>query len=288
MKPPVFVFQSVSNHGTSNPIVARLALQSFEMMKWVDLTEKEREAANKQLFDLHGRLLRCFECVRTLRQRESETLEKTRQIAANQNRTIPFVIGLQDEVETFLTSAKQFLRDLVGPFNTIYRANLKNDAAVFWDKAGGASAAEKWATAHFGTDNSLALLLREDAFWIGELIKRRNAREHPGDLSGTLVIENYRFVGPAVSAPSWRRDTKLGDGERSPVLPDLERHLIALLEFGEELIAQAVKLRPAHNHLEVYEIPEDKRDQKNPARFRVSLDAILLKSLAEADATSNS
>ncbi len=286
MTPPVFVFQSVSKYGTANPIVARLALQSFEMLKSIDLTDKERETASKQLYDLHNRLLRCYDCIRNLHERNEETIEKTGQIFAARNRSIPFIIGLQDEVETFLTSAKQYLRDLVAPMNVIYRSNLKHDAAVFWDKAGKSSAAEKWAAANIGADVGLVKILRDDADWIGELIKRRNAMEHPGDRSGTLVIENYRFTGPTVAPPQWRRDVEGREGDRSPILQDLDTYLVNLLEFGEEIVAHGVKARPLHEHLELYQIPEERRDPKNPARFQVGLDAFLMERLRQADEAS--
>ncbi|MBY5775678.1 hypothetical protein [Rhizobium leguminosarum] len=196
---------------------------------------------------------------------------------------MPYLINMDDDVENFLTSAKQYLRDLVAPFNKIFRATLKEDASVFWDSKGvDNSDAAVWSARAYGDDHSLTKTLRGDAPWIAELIKRRNAMEHPGGRCGTLILENYRLAGPTFAMPSWRRDSAGTKGNSSLLLPDLDHYLIAMLELGEEIVAQGVKIRPVHEHLDVYEIPADKRDRSNPKRFKVGLDTFLSEKLAEA------
>lgn len=275
--------QSISNHGTSNPIVARLGLQSIELLNWVDISDVERDDASSLIFELHKKLLRCHDCLEKLKENDRATVAGIRNIFGSGAMAIPYLINLQDEVENFLMVAKQYLRDIVAPINKIYRENLNEDSSIFWDKKGLASKAEAWAECKYGAGHRLTQMFRADATWIAELVKRRNAMEHPGGHSGSLILQNYRVVGPTIASPRWRRDVNGQHGQSSLILPDLELALTRLLEFGEEIVAQCVLTRPIHEHFTIYEIPPEKRSPDNPARFKVGPDAFLLERLAEAE-----
>ncbi len=57
-----FILKKVSDHGTSNPIVARLGVQTSDLIKFYPITDKQRE----DVFDIYHqkvrpRLLQCYE-----------------------------------------------------------------------------------------------------------------------------------------------------------------------------------------------------------------------------------
>ncbi|MBY5327189.1 hypothetical protein [Rhizobium leguminosarum] len=283
MRKPVFIMQKISSHGTSNPIVARLGLQSIDLLKWVDISDRERDSASSLMFELHKKLLRCYDCLERLKENDRAAIDGTKNGFGNGAMAIPYLINLQDEVENFLTVAKQYLRDIVAPINKLYRANLNEDSSIFWDKGGLDSKAAAWAERNYGFEHRLTQMFLTDATWIAELVKRRNAMEHPGGKSGSLILQNYRVVGPTIASPGWRRDVNGQQGQSSLILPDLELALTRLLEFGEDIVAQCVLTRPIHEHFTIYETPPERRSPGNPARFKVGPDAFLLKSLAEAE-----
>ena len=93
-----FSVSHILDHGTQNPIIARLAVQIF---------------------------LRCWEIVERYR---PEFIKQTgsykRPQAQSQIVVVPYVIGLEEECHNFLYEAKNFLRDLLKACNFSTERNL--------------------------------------------------------------------------------------------------------------------------------------------------------------------
>lgn len=268
---PAFVFQKVSNHGASHPVVARLTMQTDDLLKAVDVEKKTREAIMEVYMGQQTRLLHCFDIADRIFEERDRTLDAYISELRHGNTSIPYVIDLQVNAESFLLAAKQYLRDLVKALNLLFGASLPVEARVFWDKTGaGNSEIVKWAVAEFGKDHSITKMFADDDGWIAELVKKRNAVEHPGDKNGTLVIENFKLKGGRVVAPSWYRD-----GSKNPTPSDIFCDLHAMREnmltLGEDIVAVSVEQKGLSKILRVAEIPVEKRDPKTPKRLQLIL-----------------
>ena len=49
-----FIITKISNHGVSHPFVARLSVQTSELIKWADLSKEDKQALVHFLEALNG------------------------------------------------------------------------------------------------------------------------------------------------------------------------------------------------------------------------------------------
>jgi hypothetical protein len=85
----------------------------------------------------------------------------------------------------------------------------------------------------FGSEDDLSKLIKEDQeLWIKQLVRMRNAVEHPGGYAGHLHIHNFEAVlldgqsHPRLIEPSWH----LNDEPRVSIGHDLPVWLFAIIE----------------------------------------------------------
>ncbi len=271
VKTPTFIFHKMSNHGASHPVVARLTMQTDDLLRAVDIGQKARDDIMQVYFGLQNRLLHCYDLADKIFEARKRTLNEYVEQLRQGNNSIPFVIDLQMNAESFLLASKPYIRDLVKAINLLFGAKLPVDAKVFWDKTGaGNSDIVKWATAEFGKDHPITKMFADDDGWIAEMIKKRNAVEHPEDKNGTLVIENYRFKNGRVLPPSWYRD-----GSKNPnpsdIFADIATMRENMLTLGEDIVALALDHKGLSKVLRIVEIPVEKRDPKVPKRLQIGL-----------------
>src|SRR3984893_18043638 len=120
-QPKPFIVQKRSNHGTNNPIVARLSVQTIELLQFAALTEEARGKVFRTYNgDLQRSLLRCYDAVTRLQQARDTTLREVAVAVDQGARSVPFVIGLEDVVNTFLYEAKLYLRDALHVLNVFF------------------------------------------------------------------------------------------------------------------------------------------------------------------------
>ncbi|MCZ8179419.1 MAG: hypothetical protein O9309_10345 [Rhizobium sp.] len=282
-----FNMQLISNHGSTNPIVARLTLQTFELLKWIEISDAQQNRLTGLMHQTHLRLLRCYDHAYRIKLAERDQLEHWQASGPINPKKLPYVIDLEADVEGFLMTATQYLRDLVPVFNTLWGASLKPEARRFWRMRSQSSEAEKWSIKTLGPDHPLVPFLQANEPWIAELIKRRNAVEHREDGRDRLVIDNFRALGPTIAPPAWGRETQARKAVMSPIVAGMEELLSLLLSFGEELFVIAVMARPRWKHVVVREIPEEMRNPNCPIRFITTLDEEMAKHLTEAASRTN-
>lgn len=275
MKPP-FIIQKTSNHGTENPIVARLAIQTVNLIKWLAVDDQEKKAIIDIYLDLQRRLLNCYDIHQRLLLARENTLADAVTVWSQGQRTIPHVIGLQEEVESFLFAAKTYLREVARLLNKLFQADLKNDSSIFWDPKGRESDVAIWAKRHFGEDHETAKMLASEADWIGEVIRSRNAIEHPEGWSGTLIINNFEARPEGIVPPSWARQ---GAQAKAPsdLYNDIQITLDNLLTFAEDLLVDAVRANPVFPQIIIVHIPEAERNKDVPIRYDVTVDLTNIK-----------
>jgi hypothetical protein len=276
-----FEFRKISDVGTSHPVVARLAAQTGEVLKWMNIDKGTHDAIMKLYVDaLTQRLLRCHNIRDDLANKLNEGLSKYTAQPDGRSREVPHVIGLQEAAEEFLYQAKNFLRDLLGLYQIVYGCTLKDASDLTNMKGNGDSTLVEWATENFGPDHHLTQLLKTEQEWVADVIRMRNAVEHPGGYSGTLKITNVRVFTEGFVPPTWERTG--GRGESS-IVHDMDIILNNLLTFAEELLVHTAMDKAHTEHIRFYEIPVEKRRPEMPIRFQAGPSPELAAKLGKAE-----
>src|SRR5690242_14986229 len=99
-----FEIRKISNYGCSHPVVARLAMQTSELIQFSDLSKEDQGQVNELYFHtLKPRLLKCHEAHgRLVTARESTINEMKRSQSNPRVKEVPNIIGLKGEAETYL------------------------------------------------------------------------------------------------------------------------------------------------------------------------------------------
>lgn len=263
-----FAFSKILNHGTSHPAVARLQVQVGELLKNTSFDESAREAIFESSFDASLRLIRCGEIQNRI-MAECDKAEREHRPTENpQAVTIPHIVGLEHDAETFLYEAKNFLRDLTVIINAAFGTVF--DQASQFGKIKNAEDGKivRWAEQQFGPDDRLTKFFRLHQEWIGEVVQMRNAVEHPNGYSGVLHIRNYELMpDESIRRPVWHRN----DESPSRMVDEMAGLCDQMLVEAEELVALIVQRNLAAPILQLYEIPDEQRKPDCPMRFTIGL-----------------
>jgi hypothetical protein len=92
--------------------------------------------------------------------------------------------------------------------------------------------------------------LRCDLLLEERLINSRNAVEHPGGRSGTLMIENFKITPVGLTPPTW---TRVGNEPRPStfVFHDLDVFQHNMLTFAEDILLCGIENHPIAPRLSV-------------------------------------
>ena len=259
--------QKHSNYGTSTPAVARTIIQGHELLSFFQVGETQKESCIAVLMDLKRHLLGCIaisEQIQTqVEQAKKEFNEQGLQFQSKGRAvTLPTVVDLHSQAESFLQSSKLALADtarLVVPFFGGNQDHRFHKLAA-------------WSAKEFGH----ADLLTQAAFswepWVKLIVDMRNAVDHPQDgPKGKLVVHNFQFSGtqnePSLLDPAWSLTQEPGRA----LLPEMAAIVEGCIELGEEiLVALFYKFTP-NMPLKVVEVALEERDPAKPVRLRVEL-----------------
>jgi hypothetical protein len=258
-----FEFKKVLEHGTRNPIVARLSLQILEILKHCNASKDIQDQVSELYMNsLLKKLVRCWEIEERFKKEFAAAAGNYKRPAtANAPVDVPQIARLEEECHNFLYEAKNFVRDLLKVVNQLYGTAFQK-ASEFYRAKKGQSLVE-FAEKTFGADDGKTRMLKEAVPWIEELISMRNAVEHPDGYSGNLAIANFALrADRMLDEPTWHREK---DGkavrEHSSIRADMEIYIHILLTLGEDIFVSW-----ASDHLQVPDvmrvafIPEDKRN----------------------------
>lgn len=264
-----FQLVKISDQGTANPIVARLSVQTSELIKFCSRGEEFHKSVLSLFHDhVQKQVLECDQIAQEISQ---EVLDIDAGLGKDGLKTqangrvieVPHIIRLNPRVEQFLYCAKSALRDLARIFDLFFGKSF--DGARY-DKI------IEWANKEFGEDSELVRLLRQDhELWIKRLVGMRNAVEHPGGYSGHLHIQNITLVPPEhprypiLEPPHWN----LNDEPKEPVVENLLTTVSNILEFCEDILVICITMSGLPKIVGFAEIPEDERDPACPIRIKV-------------------
>lgn len=267
----VFQIRKISDHGTSNPIVARLSLQTHELVQFCSIEKQQKEDVLTLFHDhIQPRVITCDEISQEISKEIltiAQELNKKGFDIQSQGKVIevPYLTNLEPRVAQYLYSYKSALRELSKIFNYFFQTEF-NEAR--YDNI------LKWSKGHFGEDNELSRLLEEDhGLWIQKVIAMRNAIEHPGGHSGYLHINNFTLLPenhpeyPRVVEPTWH----LNDESPASIAHDLLTNTVNLLEFCEDMLVVCMINKGIPSMLRVAVIPEKERNPSAPIRLRMVL-----------------
>jgi hypothetical protein len=259
--------QQILDEGTTNPIVARLSVQTQNLLPFYNLSEDQRQKIFGIMFaDVQPKLLTCSRISKDL---ETEVRGHQKRIdevgveiqAGGRAYKIPGIFDLQSRAETFLYQAKSVLRDLTKIFLVLFGKDFNN--SVRFDLV------VEWAETKFDNKDEITRMLKEDErLWIRPLVRMRNAVEHPGGKSGTLHVQNFssEVMGSTVRVlePVWY----LNNDKKSPIVLDMAVFADNLLTLCEQTLILCLEKFKKDFPIVVVEIAESDRDPNCPVRTR--------------------
>ncbi|WP_313010934.1 hypothetical protein [Brevundimonas sp.] len=279
-----FVISRTSNVGTTHPTVARLMIQTGELVAAANMTSTEKDEINTIYFkELQPVLLECWNIRDSISAEVTDCLTNC-EIDAKDNRVIRMrsVNQLEQRAENFLYQAKNYLRNTLRVWNWFYGADFADASAYILNGKETQSKLEAWALKEFGPDDRRTLLIQSEQQWAVPLIRMRNALEHPGGFSGTVYMENITVTGQRFMVPTWRRN----DEPAWPMVAAMSHFLDDMLAMGEDILAVNIEPR-LHPVSMIYEVPEAERDPMQPCRLRVGLQPEFLAKMTENKPTTD-
>jgi hypothetical protein len=278
--------QQISDEGTANPIVARLTIQTQDLLQYfIDLSEQQRQQIFSVMFsDIQPKLLVCSKIANELdgqiKEHQKVVDEKGVQMVGGGAFRLPSISDLQPRAETFLYHAKSVLRDLTKLFAILFDQTF--DSARF-------DLVARWAKKKFGPTDELARMLGTDLEWTKRIVDMRNAVEHPGGHAGHLHVENFtaeksRILSPAgrrgrenpvvmVTEPQWYLNTE----EQGPIASDMLVLVDNLLTLCEQTLILCLNKFKKDFPILIGEVPEAERDPRCPVRYKMMLDTSRVK-----------
>ena len=263
-----FVFSETLDHGTSHPVVARLIVQTFDLLKSTSFSEEIRKSILDDLYNASPRLVRCGEIQSKIYEycrKEDQKYGVSTDIVPPS--IIPHVKGLQQEIETFLYESKNFLRDFLAIINVVFGTSFAEASEFFKGKKKNDSVIT-WCEKEFGSDDDITKFLLCHKDWISEVVSKRNAVEHPNGYSGVLHIKNYELMPDGrLCPPVWHRN----DASPRRIDEEMAELCSRLLQFAEELVVLIVCRNLAAPFMQVQGIPAENQNPECPVRFTVGL-----------------
>jgi hypothetical protein len=190
-----FDLKKFANHGTNNPIVARLSLQNLQMLKNCKISkELNDKVGGLYLHSLMKKLLRCWEIEDAFKKSFAEGVARYKPPPTpNTAVEIPQIDRLEAECHNLLYEEKNYIRDVLYVFNKLYGTSFSEASAFSKARKGGKSLID-FATETFGPEDARTKMLVEAVPFVEEAIAMRNAVEHPEAIAARLSLRTFNAV----------------------------------------------------------------------------------------------
>jgi hypothetical protein len=268
----LFNVQKQVEQGTTNPMSARLTVQVINLLQACGADENvTQKIVELYTFSLVRRLLRCAEIEARIRGHiEKGKAEFKTATGAAQN--LPHVANLKEDCENFLHEFRGFLVDLIHVFNHLYGTDYSEASEWTSKTRAHPKPVVDYAAETFGKDNLKTRFLAQMKAGNEPFVYMRHAVTHPGERSGTLVIQDFSLDGQGkLIEPMWWREK---DGVRQ-YGPELIRTELAVgvrnvFVSGEDTLAMWAmdNLKPP-GVTALGVIPETARDPGCPLKYKV-------------------
>jgi HNH endonuclease len=131
-----FEFKTVLEHGSSNPIVARLSLQILEILKHCNAAKDiQDKISDLYMNSLLKKLMRCWEIEERFKKEFAAAAGNYKPPAtANAPVVVPQIARLEEECHNFLYEARNFIRDLLKVVNQLYGTAFQEASEFSWPR----------------------------------------------------------------------------------------------------------------------------------------------------------
>lgn len=255
----------VADVGSSNLIVARVFIQSCEML---EIASFEKNIAIDALkMELHGIKEDLLVCESILNSLDIE-IEQVRKeveeegVKSENGRMLnpfPFISNLDGQAASFLIHAKRALIH-IGRLPS-YFANVPSRGANF-HKLG------KQLQDEYGSESDIAKLVLEAADTVKKIVDLRNYQEHPGKKE--TVVENFKLTPDVtIMAPRWHIT---GEDEKF-INEDMGSSILFILQTAEAIFIYLILQNISKSFpFIIHRIPDEEIDDDKPVMFKLTLD----------------
>lgn len=272
-----FVLTKTCEHGTTNPIVARLSVQSRQLMEPFRITRDTADAVWSIIHDkIQPELLNCYDIWIQVANDENRIITHVEKegIKTQSNgrvATIETIPKLYDFAKAFLYAAHASLREIKSLICYLY----DSDDQINKVEKGNYKDLIKWSKQKFGENDEFTRLI-EDYFTccFSEVWEKRNTIPHPGGYSGELHISNFTAVKESETkewkgvVPVWYRNSNAP----SSIIHDMIVIIDNILRFSEDILVICLQKIGSIIPVLVLEMPEKDRDRDCPIRLRATRD----------------
>ncbi len=255
-----------SDVGSSNPIIARVLLQSHEILKAaIFAVEVHKEAVNIHLHSCKEALLASEFMAKRINSQIDKIIEEINSKGVSKDNhgrglnPFPQVQELDKDCGTFLIQANRAIK-LICELPSFF-LNLDRQDSNFHHLG-------KRLEAAVGKDIPLTQFVIENKANIEYLIELRNFHEHPKQRK-TIIINFMLMPDSSIRTPHWH----ISDGEPHAIKEEMIATVEFLRDLAELMLIHLVMFAISKDFPFIIEaIPEDKIDKSNPIRYRLSLD----------------
>jgi hypothetical protein len=236
-----FAVTKIADYGTGIPILARLTVQTFDILDQCAIRQEDADAVKLIYMDsLTKKLVRCYDIAQRYRVEFAKELEAYRERPKHPMMVeVPHVLRLEEECHNFLYEAKSFVRDFLKAFNILYGTAFEEASHYFRPATPkkGKRSLVWYAETTFGPNDPKTERFKDMLETVERVVDYRNAVEHPKGHSGTLKIRNFRLdPNGKFSEPGWWIEKDGTAGAESAIGTDFVGIVENLLMLGEEMI----------------------------------------------------
>lgn len=248
--------------GSRHLIVARVLLQSSELIDKCDISDGRKTQARLALLSCKDALIACEVVAKRVLLQDKAICDqfKTNGVVNPGNSLhLPQVQALRVDVSCYLICAARAIRAICEVAEVLLEISLMKKN---FDRLG------KALEAKYGSELALVKYVNNHADRVRYLLSLRNYDEHPGGDGNFTVVRNFHFDGKEINAPTWHLE---GNRITPPAricdeMVELKQFVSAIAEGTVLLAVTAILRKP----FKVAEIPADQVNADWPVKFRVT------------------
>lgn len=253
--------------GASNPIVARIVIQSIEAMSNWPLRNGNVETIKRHLHACKEEAVICEAAYKKLKPTYDLAVARVeeRKLPIQRNMVeCPSLPNLRDEATAFLTSAKRALQFVGEVFNQFYASDGRKPLV----KNANFSFAILRLESLQPVNQDFLDYIRKIEPVTKRFAELRNGLEHQSEKDFT-TIENFQLTPKGIAPPSWQRS---GFAIEGPILAEMEFFIQFIVEFYESVFFFGLMKNIAPNFpigFQVEQLSEAEIDAECPIHYRL-------------------
>ena len=228
---PIVITQDRSI-GSRNLIVARVLLQSCDLIDRLQWPESRKTQVRRALLSCKDALVACNSIARRVLEQDKAICDQLRVYGVGDGGNslhLPQVVSLNEEVSSYLIGLARAVRSIYDVLHIILEMESR--------KKKNFDSLSKTLEAKFGIDFVLLKYVNEHASRVREIISMRNYDEHPGGDGNFTVVRNFHVEGKRIKAPTWHLHGKIST-EPKRIADDM----VELVQFVSRLAETSVIL----------------------------------------------